>query len=67
MSIKFNQAESKLYTLVGRGPQGSHIGQNQYLAASIYNASNVNEDNQFKYCDDLEILDYVLLGNILQE
>ena len=26
----------------------------------------VNEDDQFKYCDDLEILDVVLLGNLLQ-
>ena len=67
MSVKFNQAESRLYTLIGGGPQGSQIGQNQYLAASFDNASFVNEDDQFKYCDDLEILDLVMLGSILQE
>ena len=67
MTVKFNQAESKFYTLIEGGPQGSQIGQNQYLAASFDNAGSVNEDDQFKYCDDLEILDLVLLGNILQE
>lgn len=67
MTVKFNQAESRIYTLVGGGPQGSQIGQNQYLAASFDNAQVVSEDDQFKYCDDLEILDLVLLGNILIE
>ena len=67
MSVKFNQAESRLYTLIGGGPQGSQIGQNHYLAASFDNASFANEDDQFKYCDDLEILDLVFIGNILQE
>ena len=67
MTVKFNQAESKLYTLIGGGPQGSQIGQNQYLAASFDNADTVNDDDQFKYCDDLQILDLVLFGNLLEE
>ena len=57
----------RLYPLIGGGPQGSQIGQNQYLAASYDNAQIVSEDDQFKYCDDLEILDVILLGNILIE
>ena len=67
MSVKFNQVESKLYTLIGGGPQGSQIGQSQYLAASFDNAETVNEEDQYKYCDDLQILDLVLLGNLLIE
>ena len=67
MTVKFNQAESKVHTLIGGGPQGSQIGQNQYLAASFDSAQTVCEDDQFKYCDDLEILDLVILGNILEE
>ena len=67
MTVKFNQVESKLYTLIGGGPQGSQIGQNQYLAASFDNAEIVNEEDQFKYCDDLQNLDLVLLGNLLEE
>ena len=57
MSVKFNQAESRVYTPIGRGPQGSQIGQNHYWDSSFDHASSVDEDDQFKYCDDLKILD----------
>ena len=67
MTVKFNQVESKLYTLIGGGPQGSQIGQNQYLAASFDNAESVDDDDQFKYCDDLQILELVLFANLLEE
>ena len=67
MTVKFNQVESRMYTLIGGGPQGSQIGQNQYLAGSFDNADHVNEEDQFKYYDDVQILDLVLLGNLLTE
>ena len=67
MSLKFNQEESPLFHLIGGGPQGSWNGQNCYLAASDDNAEFVSQEDRFKYCDDLSILDLIMLGAILVE
>ena len=37
------------------------------MVASYDSAEVVDEENQYKYCDDLQILDLVLLGNLLEE
>ena len=66
-TVKYNSAESSLYTLVGGGPQGSWTGQESFLVASDDNASFVDQDDQFKYCDDLSILELILLGDISTE
>ena len=42
MSVKFNQEESKLYKLIGGGPQGSWTGQQCYQTASNDNAEFVD-------------------------
>jgi hypothetical protein len=52
---------------VGGSPQGSWNGQNCYIAASDDNADCVDEEDQFKYCDDLSILELVMIGGILTE
>ena len=52
---------------IGGGPQGSQNGQNTYICASDDNADHVPLEDQFKYCDDLEVLELVLLGDILAE
>ena len=67
MTVQFNSKTSKMYTLIGGGPQGSQNGQNTYICASDDNADHVPIDDQFKYCDDLEVLELVLLGDILTE
>ena len=67
MSVNFNGQESSLFSLVGGGPQGSWTGQETYIAASNDNADCVDEDNRFKFCDDLSILELLMLGDILTE
>ena len=67
MTVKFNSKTSRMYTLVGGGPQGSQNGQNTYICASNDNADHVPIEDQFKYCDDLQVLELVLLGDILCE
>ena len=67
MTVKYNSAESSLYTLVGGGPQGSWTGQESFIVSSDDNASFVKQDDRYKYCDDLSILELVLLGDILTE
>ena len=67
MSVKFNGQESSLFSLVGGGPQGSLAGQESYIAASNDNADCVQEDDQYKFCDDLSILELLMLGDILTE
>ena len=56
-----------MHTLIGGGPQGSQNGQNTYICASNDNADHVAIKDQFKYCDDLQVLELVLLGDILTE
>ena len=49
------------------GPQGSWSGQQSYIISSDDNADCVPEDDQYKYCDDLSILELLLLGDALTE
>ena len=65
MSLKFNGEESPLFHLIGGGPQGSWNGQNCYLSASNDNTDFVNQEDRFKYCDDIDILELVMIGAIL--
>ena len=67
MTVNFNSKSSRMHTLIGGGPQGSQNGQNTYICASNDNADHVAIEDQFKYCDDLQVLELVLLGDILTE
>ena len=67
MSVKFNQKESTIHKLIGGGPQGSQIGQETYIVASDDNAYHIPEKDRFKFCDDLNILELVMLGEVLTE
>ena len=67
MSVKFNSKESKLYTLIGGGPQGSWTGQATYLVSSNDSADCVDLDDRYKFCNDLTILELVMLGSVLAE
>ena len=67
LSVNFNGQESSLFSLVGGGPQGSWAGQETYITASNDNADCVEEDDRFKFCDDLSILELLMLGDILTE
>ena len=67
MSVKFNQKESKTFTLIGGGPQGSQTGQESYIISSDDNSYHVPDEDRYKYCDDLSMLELVVLGDILME
>ena len=67
MSVKFNQKESKIFTLIGGGPQGSQAGQASYIISSDDNAYHITEEDRYKYCDDLSLLELVVLADILIE
>ena len=67
MSVKFNNAESKMYSLIGGGPQGSQTGQETYIVASDDSAYHVPLEDRFKFCDDVSILEVVMLGDVLTE
>ena len=67
MSVNYNGAASKWHTLVGGGPQGSWIGQNCYISASDDAASWLEDEFKYKYCDDLSIVELIMVGNILTD
>ena len=67
MTVKFNGQESSLIKLCGGFPAGSVIGQDCYLVASNDAADHVSTDDRFRYIDDLEILELVMLSGILQQ
>ena len=49
MKVKFNGELSDFLSLIGGGPQGSLIGQTEYLVQSNDNSDGVPEDDRFKY------------------
>ena len=67
MTVKFNSEESSLYSLIGGGPQGCWTGQACFITASDDNAEFVSQEDRYKFSDDLNILEVVILGNILSE
>ena len=67
MKVKFNGEESEFLRLVGGGPQGTLIGQLEYLVYSNDSADTVSEEDRYKYIDDLTVLQLVLLSGILTD
>ena len=61
MTVKWHGKLSEIKPLNGSGPQGSTIGLLEYLAQSNNNADCVEEENRFKFLDDLSILEVVNL------
>ena len=67
MSVKYNQSESSIYSLCGGFPQGSKTGGDCYQGASNDAADHVDMEDRFRYVDDLQILDLIMLSGILQD
>ena len=67
MKVKFNGEESEFMGLIGGGPQGTLIGQLEYLVLSNNNADTVSADDRYKYIDDLTVLQLVCLSGLLTE
>ena len=62
MTVRYNTASSKCHSLVGGSPQGSWIGQMAYIAASDDAARGLDDEDKYKFCDDLTILELVMMG-----
>ena len=67
MKVRFNGEESDFLDLVGGGPQGTLLGQIEYLVMSNDNADIVSADDRFKYIDDLTLLQLVCLSGLLTD
>ena len=67
MTDKFKGSNSSVHSLPGVGPQGSLLGGIEYLVNSNDNAEFLDDDEKFKYVDDLSILELVCLAGLLCE
>ena len=67
MKVKFNGEVSSEHGLNGGGPQGTLIGQIEYLVNSNDNADIVNPEDRFKYIDDLSVLELVMMTGLLKQ
>ena len=67
MTVKFGGSSSSIHSLPGGGPQGSLLGGIEYLVNSNDNADFVDDDEKFKYIDDLSILQFIPLAGLLCE
>ena len=67
MTVKFNEKTSETYDLPGGGPQGTLIGGIEYSVQSNDNADFLEDDEKYKYVDDLSILEFICLSGILVE
>ena len=67
MKVRFNGEESEFLDLVGGGPQGTLLGQLEYLVLSNDDADRVTEEDRYKYIDDLTLLELVSLSGLLTD
>ena len=67
MKVKFNGEMSEFMALIGGGPQGTLLGQLEYLVQSNDNADVVSPQDRFKYIDDLSLLQLVCLSGLFME
>ena len=61
MTVKWKGVYSKIRKLNGRGPQGGTFGILEYLSQSNDNADTMNEEDRFKFVDDLTVLEIINL------
>ena len=64
MKVKWQGQVSSERDLNGGGPQGSSFGLWEYLSQSNDNANCINEEDRFKFVDDLSFLEIIYLLNI---
>ena len=67
MKGKFNGVLSEFLALIGGGPQGTLLGQLEYLVQSNENADNIPPEDRFKYIGDLSILLLICLTGLFTD
>ena len=65
MQVKFNGEVSEFLKLIGGGPQGTFLGETEYLVQSNDNSDNVKPEDRLKYIDDFSIFQLILLSGSL--
>ena len=56
-----------IFVIFGGGPQGTLLGMIEYLVQSNDAADCVNDEDRYKYVDDLTILEMISLSGVLIE
>ena len=64
MTVKWNGKMSTLHPLPDLGPQGGALGIEEYLSQSNDNTDFLEDDEKFKFIDDLSILEIINLLSI---
>ena len=64
MRVKWHGQLSTERDLPGGGPQGASIGIYEYVSQSTQNLDFVNEDDKYKYIDDLSLLETINLISV---
>ena len=64
MTVKWKGHLSSLYPLPGGGPQGDELGILEYLSQTDKNTSFIDQDEKFKFIDDLSFLEIINLISI---
>ena len=61
MQVKWHGQLSSQRAMPGGGPQGCHMGQLEYLSQSDDSGNFVQNDDRFKFIDDMSLLDIINL------
>ena len=64
MKVKWHGEISSTRELNGGGPQGSTFGIWEYLSQSNDNAASIDNEDKFKFVDDLTFLEIIYLLNV---
>ena len=65
MKVKWRGLLSSARSLVGGSAQGTLMGGCEYIVSTSSAASNVPENDKFRYYDNLQILELVMLSGLL--
>ena len=49
------------------GPQGTLLAQNEYIVATDNCAAEIQDEDKFKYFDDLSVTELICLSDILSQ
>ena len=61
MKVKWNKESNSTHILNGGGPQGELMGILEYLSQTNDNTNILDDDEKFKFIDDLSILEIINL------
>ena len=66
MKVKYNNSESSIRDLIGGAPQGTILGGIKYnIASSDCAVEEITPEDRFRYYDDLNALELILLSDLL--